>query len=80
MNQAFDYIKNANKMNDALKKELFGQDRAIASIVNSIKSNLSTQNDIPKATYLFLGPPATGKTYLAELMSKQIERVQNPKV
>jgi ATP-dependent Zn protease len=73
MNQAFDYIKNANKMNDALKKELFGQDRAIASIVNSIKSNLSTQRDAPKATYLFLGPPATGKTYLAELMTKQIE-------
>jgi len=73
MNQAFDYIKNANRMNEALSKKLFGQERAIASIVNSIKSNLSTTKDSPKATYLFLGPPATGKTYLAELMTKEIE-------
>jgi len=72
MNDSKSYINSANKMRDALTKELFGQDRAIDAIVNSIKSNILTNKNAPKATYLFLGSPATGKTYLAELMSQNL--------
>lgn len=72
MNDGQDYIKIANKMKTALSKELFGQDRAIAAIVNSIKSNILENKNAPKATYLFLGSPATGKTYLAELMTQNL--------
>ena len=73
MNNGQDYIKVANKLRKALTKELFGQDRAIDAIVNSVKSNIATNKSAPKATYLFLGSPATGKSYLAELMTKNFE-------
>jgi|AGBJ01.1.fsa_nt_gi ATP-dependent Zn protease len=73
MNNGQDYIKVANKLRKALTKELFGQDRAIDAIVNSVKSNIATNKSAPKATYLFLGSPATGKTYLAELMTKNFD-------
>lgn len=73
MNDGQEYIKVANKLKNALTKELFGQDRAIDAIVNSIKSNIITNKNAPKATYLFLGSPATGKTYLAELMTKNLD-------
>ena len=72
MNDGQEYINVANKLKSALTKELFGQDRAIDAIVNSIKSNIITNKNAPKATYLFLGSPATGKTYLAELMTKNL--------
>ncbi len=72
MNDGLLYIKDAKNMKEALSKELFGQDRAIEVIANSIKSNISINKDSPKATYLFLGPPATGKTYLSELMTEQM--------
>lgn len=73
MNDGQEYINIANKLKNALTKELFGQDRAIDAIANSIKSNIITNKNAPKATYLFLGSPATGKTYLAELMTKNLD-------
>ena len=73
MNNGQDYIKVANKMREALTKDLFGQDRAIDAIVSSIQSNILKNKNAPKSTYLFLGSPATGKTYLAELMSKTLK-------
>jgi ATP-dependent Zn protease len=72
MNDNQDYMKVANKLRKSLTAELFGQDRAIDAIVNSIKTNILTSKSGPKATYLFLGSPATGKTYLAELMTKNM--------
>ncbi|CAA6808587.1 MAG: Cell division protein FtsH (EC [uncultured Sulfurovum sp.] len=72
MNEGLHFIKDANNMKDALKKELFGQDRAIEVIANSIQSNIVIDRNTPKATYLFLGPPATGKTYLSELMTAEM--------
>ncbi len=73
MNNGQEYIKTANKLQKALSEELFGQDRAIDAIVNSIKGNIVTNKNAPKSTYLFLGSPATGKTYLAELMTKTLD-------
>ncbi len=72
MNNGQDNIKVANKLRTALTQELFGQDRAIDAIVNSIKTNILTEKNGPKSTYLFLGSPATGKTYLAELMTQSL--------
>jgi ATP-dependent Zn protease len=73
MNDSNRYIEVADKMKKALSSELFGQDKAIDAIVNSIKSNITENKNSPTATYLFLGSPATGKTYLAELMTKNLE-------
>jgi cell division protease FtsH len=76
MNTAQNYINRANKMREKLSASLFGQDRAIDAIVSSIKSNIVGRQDAPKFTYLFLGSPATGKSYLAELMTQNIEGYQ----
>jgi len=73
MNDGQEYIKVANKMREVLTQNLFGQDRAIDAIVSSIQSNILKNKNSPKSTYLFLGSPATGKTYLAELMSKTLK-------
>lgn len=73
MNSGQEYIRVASKMREALTKDLFGQDRAIDAIVSSIQSNILKNKNAPKSTYLFLGSPATGKTYLAELMSKNLK-------
>jgi len=72
MNDGLLYIKDAKNMKEALCKNLFGQDRAIEVIGNSLKSNIVMDKNSPKATYLFLGPPATGKTYLSELMTEEM--------
>lgn len=64
----------AKKLKEALSKELFGQAEAIDTVVNSVKNDITENKKAPKATYLFLGSPATGKSYLAELMSEHIPK------
>ncbi len=66
-------LQLAMTMQQELSKELFGQDQAIDTVVNSIKNSVR-DNKGPKATYLFLGSPATGKTFLAELMTKHLPK------
>ena len=67
-------IAFAKYLREELTKELFGQKEAIETVVNSIKNDLTENKKAPKATYLFLGSPATGKSYLAELMSQHIPK------
>lgn len=65
-------IEFAKTLREKLSQELFGQEQAINSVVNSMKNDLGETKKAPKATYLFLGSPATGKTFLAELMSEHL--------
>lgn len=60
-------------LKEELSKELFGQDQAINIVANSMKTFAKDEKG-PKATYLFLGSPATGKTFLAELMAKHLPK------
>jgi ATP-dependent Clp protease ATP-binding subunit ClpA len=55
-----------------LPKYVYGQNHAIEKIVDYFKNNLVKKTG-PKATFFFMGPPATGKTYLAEVMAKLIK-------
>lgn len=71
--EAQNSIQFARKFKEELSKELFGQDQAITTVANSMKNNIKDEKG-PKATYLFLGSPATGKTFLAELMSKHLPK------
>ncbi len=64
-------IAFAKNLKEELSKELFGQEQAISTVANSMKNPIKDEKR-PKATYLFLGSPATGKTYLAELMTKHL--------
>ena len=67
-------ITFAKKLREELAKDLFGQDEAITTVTNSMKNDIMENKKAPKATYLFLGSPATGKTYLAELMSEHLPK------
>ena len=73
MGETQNNIQLAKEIKAILSQKLFGQDEAIETVANSMKNNIVTNNKRPKATYLFLGPPATGKTYLAELMTENLE-------
>ena len=64
----------AKELKLALSKELFGQEEAIETVVNSIKNDITESKEAPQGTYLFLGSPATGKSYLAELMAEHIPK------
>jgi len=71
-------ITFVNELKEKLSSELFGQEEAINTVVTSMKNDIMVMDKkkAPKATYLFLGSPATGKTYLAELMSENIKSYQ----
>ena len=63
----------ARQFKEELSKELFGQEQAISIVANSMKNNVKDEKG-PKSTYLFLGSPATGKTFLAELMAEHLPK------
>jgi len=70
--QGMELIKSAKKIKKTLSSKLLGQEKAIDIISDSIKNNILANTNAPKNTYIFLGPPATGKTYLAELLSEEL--------
>jgi cell division protease FtsH len=72
--EAQNKIAFAKQLRVELSKDLFGQAEAIETVVNSMKNDITENKKAPKATYLFLGSPATGKSYLAELMSEHIPK------
>src|SRR5210317_349918 len=73
LKEAQDNIEFVKQFKEELTKELFGQEQAINIVANSMKTSMKDEKG-PKSTYLFLGPPATGKTFLAELMAKHIPK------
>ncbi len=73
-NEAQKNITFAKQLKKDLSQDLFGQNQAINTVVNSMKNDIMENKKAPKGTYLFLGSPATGKTYLAELMSKYLPK------
>lgn len=71
--QGQDMLKAAKQLKTNLADKLFGQTRAIDTVSDSIKNNILENETSTKATYLFLGPPATGKTYLAKLIGENLD-------
>ena len=59
------------KMGDELKKNVIGQDDAIAKIVKSIQRNRAGLKDPnkPIGSFIFLGPTGVGKTQLAKILA-----------
>ncbi|MCF7942701.1 MAG: ATP-dependent Clp protease ATP-binding subunit ClpA [Spirochaetia bacterium] len=57
-----------------LKKNLFGQDAAIETVVNAIKRSRAgfTKERKPVASFLFVGPTGVGKTELCVQLSKTL--------
>jgi len=73
LKEAQDNIAFVKQFKEELSKDLFGQEQAINIVSNSMKTSMKDEKG-PKSTYLFLGSPATGKTFLAELMAKHIPK------
>jgi len=66
--------ENITHLEESLKSQLFGQDSAIEAVCDKIvESSYYLAHTTPKAIFFFLGPPATGKTMLAQLISKELD-------
>ncbi|WPC40649.1 ATP-dependent Clp protease ATP-binding subunit ClpA [Clostridium sp. JS66] len=66
-----DILKN---LDETIKKEIFGQEKAIESIVTAIKKSRAGFNDENKtvANLLFVGPTGVGKTEICKQVSKAL--------
>ena len=70
-------VSKVNEVRDALLEEVYGQDHAISAFTSGyFRAELTTltnkNNKKPRATFLFAGPPGTGKTFLAEEIAKNL--------
>jgi ATP-dependent Clp protease ATP-binding subunit ClpC len=66
-------VKRTLALERELKKQIIGQDAAIASVSSFLKrarAGLSPENK-PLASFLFAGPSGVGKTYLAKILARQ---------
>ena len=63
-----------NKLEPVLKSQIFGQDKAIDTIVNSIKRSYNGFKlpNKPIGSYIFIGPTGVGKTQLAKSLSEAL--------
>jgi len=74
-NSLASFKENINRLEDSLRSQVFGQDQAIEAICDKIVEasyNVSKSNG-PRGIFFFLGPPATGKTMLSEIMGRELE-------
>lgn len=64
-------ITKLKNLDENLKKEILGQDKAISTIVNAIKASRSGLNDEnrPIASLFFVGPTGVGKTEIAKQLA-----------
>ena len=64
-------VDRLKDITDELKKQIFGQDQAIARVTEAIKRSRAGfgNPDRPVASFLFVGPTGVGKTELARQMA-----------
>lgn len=66
-------LQSAIELKKILQEKIFGQENAIDAIIDNMTNNILPNKNMPKATYFFLGPPATGKTYLAKTLAENLD-------
>ena len=67
-------IKPLLNLDKNIKKELFGQDKAVDAVVNAIQTSRAGLNEEEKpiASLLFVGPTGVGKTEVARLLARDM--------
>ena len=68
-----DPLEEAIKLKKSLEEKIFGQKLAIDAVVDSVKNKVVDSDEMPKHIFFFLGPPATGKTYMSQVISQNFE-------
>ena len=68
-------LLNLKNLEEKLKGKIFGQDKAIDSVVTAIKRSRAGFNDDnkPVASLLFVGPTGVGKTELSKQLSQHLD-------
>ncbi len=63
-----------SKLDGQLKKQIFGQDEAVAQVVNAVKFSRAGLNEEhkPVASFLFVGATGVGKTELAKALAAEL--------
>jgi ATP-dependent Clp protease ATP-binding subunit ClpA len=70
-----DNFDRINNLETNVKDKLYGQDEAVAEVLDRIYvsfAGINTETK-PLATFLFMGPTGTGKTEMAKLLSKNLD-------
>lgn len=68
-----DPLTNAIELKKFLSSKIYGQDMAINAVVDSVKNKVVDSTNMPAHIFVFLGPPATGKTYFSQLIGEYFE-------
>lgn len=62
------------ELKNSLNEKVFSQEMAVESICDRLSESIYIKNEkSPKAILFFLGPPATGKTFLPEVLAENLE-------
>lgn len=75
--------ENIRFISETLRKNIIGQDHVIDAILPYLRVayyNLDPYNPRPVCSIFLAGPPATGKTFFVETLSKTIHRSSLPKL
>ena len=70
-------VAKVNEVRDQILEEVYGQDHAVSAFTSGyfraeLTSLTNKSNKKPRATFLFAGPPGTGKTFLAEQIAEHL--------
>ncbi|MBO5867214.1 MAG: ATP-dependent Clp protease ATP-binding subunit, partial [Clostridia bacterium] len=73
-----DIVKRTDSIREILSHSVYGQDHAISAFASGyfqaeLTAVTQKHRDKPKATFLFAGPPGTGKTFLSEQVAKALK-------
>lgn len=69
-----DIVSSVVELQALLKSKIFDQDSAIESVTDAVmRMSWSNISDRPRAIFSFLGPAATGKTYMAKLLGQGLQ-------